>query len=83
MKVTELNPNHPVTEELHAEWQKVAAALLLKLAPGKRVILDLQDFQKVDGLCVVVSAHADHIELYTVTMEEAVKLATKEGGKPV
>jgi hypothetical protein len=78
----ELNPNHPVTREVHDLWHKIAAVLLRKM--GKKTLeITLDDLKGLDGTCIVADTRGGAFKLHLVGMEEAEKLARKEGGLPV
>lgn len=82
----EINPNHPVTREVHDHWHKIAAILLHKMGMRElRITLaDLQawahDFP--DGAIVIKANNFDFV-LRLVSADEARELAKKEGGLPV
>lgn len=84
--MAELNPNHPVTREVHDHWHKIVAILLHKM--GKKelriTVADLQAWERdfADG-AVVIKANNHDFVLSLVTAEEASVLAKKEGGLPV
>lgn len=83
--MSEINPNHPVTREVHDHWHKIAAILLHKI--GKRqlrvTLADLQAWEREfpDGAIVIKANNYDFL-LRLVTAEEARELARKEGGFP-
>lgn len=76
----ELNPKHPVTEEVREHWAKFLAAVMGKLGKEK-ITLELIDLEAIDGLCVVVHMHKNSVDLSLVTMEEGERLANEHGGK--
>jgi len=88
----EINPNHPVTREVHDHWHKIAALLLLKITGGKRgkiVRISVQEIQSFssehdgDFGAIVLQERGDYMELKMVDSAEAERLAKQEGGMPV
>lgn len=82
--MSELNPNHPVTREVHDHWHKVCGILMMRL--GKTVIeiteadiVALGDNEKA----VVADCRGGKFILRMVTMEEGGRLARDAGGLPV
>lgn len=84
--MSELNPNHPVTQEMHDLWHKMVAVLLWKFCDGKFMFTneDAEKFAKaMDGSVVIVHAHRANLELKIVTEAEAMRLMSDleaEGG---
>ena len=79
----ELNPNHPVTIEVHDHQHKIAALLMVKMGVTKTVIT-LDEIHKLEGLNIAI--HPDDrvgIQLFLVSDKDADRLARKEGGLPV
>lgn len=86
----EINPNHPVTREVHDHWHKIAALLLMKITGGKKgkiVRISVAEIQRMtaenDMIAVVLQERGDYMELRIVDSEEAKRLAKQEGGLPV
>jgi hypothetical protein len=82
----ELNPNHPVTQEVHDHWHKIVAILLHKF--GKReVTITMADVQAWErdwpGGAIVIKANMYDFQLRLITAEQGQELARKEGGLPV
>jgi hypothetical protein len=71
--MVELNPHHPVTEELHEQWHKICLLLMKRL--GKREILITVDEVNAafDSPDKNIIAHAKHDGLHVIlaTNEEA------------
>lgn len=78
----EKNPNHPVTADMHDEWHKIVAALMMKFAPSQTVVITMDDIERIEGLNVACNVKNYTIELRIVTNEEAEKLLDEHGGRP-
>lgn len=82
----EINPNHPVTQEVHDLWHKIAALLVHKTGKKEMTITldDLQAWERdyPDGAIVIKANNLD-FRLWLVTAVEAEQLAREEGGLPV
>lgn len=80
----ELNPNHPVTQQVHDSWHKIAAILMQKFGMyaveiTEADVLALGDNEKA----VMADCRGGRFVIRLVSMGEAEKLARKEGGLPV
>lgn len=83
---SELNPNHPVTQEIRDHWHKIAAILLYKMGRTRIDITsdDVQSLNNVlEGGAICVKEKGDHLEVFLASAEEAQRLAKEEGGLPV
>lgn len=84
--MNELNPNHPVTQEVHDHWHKIAFMLMRKMGKDRVVITpqEVERFANDDGGAITIRFD-DTIgaELRIVSCEEAGRLARSEGGLPV
>ena len=82
----EINPNHPVTIEMHDLWHKMVAVLMVKFGVSQ-VTITSEDVQRFAELwphgAVVFHAHKDTMDLRLVDAHEATEMAKKEGGMPV
>jgi hypothetical protein len=83
--MSEINPNHPVTREVHDHWHKIVAILLHKFG-YKELRITMADLQACerdfpDG-AVVIKANNDDFLLWLITADEARELAKREGGLP-
>jgi hypothetical protein len=81
----ELNPNHPVTQELREQWYKLCACLMLKFGVDT-VDLTSADIEKLSSsgrANITVRPAGDVITLALVSDSEALRLARREGGLPV
>ena len=83
---SELNPNHPVTQEMRNMWHKIAAVLLRKFGKTK-VLITVEDFAAMDeflqGGAICIHPSGDILEVFLVDAAEAQRLAREEGGMPV
>lgn len=76
--MVELNPEHPVTMQLHDYWHVLCFALLVKLNAGQEVVITKDDtavIKKWGENIIVVHDKADGVHLKIVTLEEARRLA--------
>lgn len=80
----ELNPNHPVTQQVHDSWHKIAAILMQKF--GKSAveithadILALGDNEKA----ITADCRGGKFVVRLVDMDQGIAMAQKEGGLPV
>jgi hypothetical protein len=82
--VTELNPNHPMTRQMHTEWHKIVALLMHKLGKhhAEITLADLDAFAKSGLGAVLIRERNEVIHLELVSMKEAERLARDEGGLP-
>ncbi len=84
--MSELNPNHEVTQAVREQWHKIAALLILKFDLGRVVITeaDLVKFGNIPGGAnIVIKDQKDGIHIWLVSDEEGARLAKEEGGLPV
>jgi len=77
----ELNPQHPVTQEVHDHWHKLAALLMVKLNADVVVITpaDIERMNQRD-LVIIAHAHADCLEIKLLPRAEGERLAREAGG---
>lgn len=84
--MTELNPNHPVTREMHDHWHKLVGVLLYKFGLDIVEIMpaDLEGFAEyLEGGGVAIEEKNGRLFLRLVVgADEAAALARKEGGLP-
>ncbi len=83
--VTEMNPNHPLTQEMREHYQTLLIALMGKLGV-KEVTLtykDLDNYLCSEG-AEVLSIHGadDYIVLKMISRKEAEALMDEHGGAP-
>lgn len=82
--MAELNPNHPVTQEVHDHWHKICAILMMRLGKTSLEITEadvtaLGNNEKA----VVADCRGGKFIVRLVTMEEGEQLAKDAGGLPV
>ena len=79
--MNELNPNHPVTREVHDHWYKIAALLVAR--SGGSVVIPPHEVEALQDKAITIrfSAH-EGIVLKLVSMEEGERMATQAGGLP-
>ena len=85
--MTELNPNHPVTQSVHDQWHKIVALLMAKIG-SRRVVISPDEVKRFaeegDGNNITIRFDdCLGIELRLVSDNEAVRLARQERGLPV
>lgn len=83
--MSELNPNHPVTKELHEQWHKLCAIVMYKCGL-KQVDITSEDIDSMmnSGLAnITMKPSGNVLKLALVSDAEAERLARKEGGLPV
>lgn len=77
----ELNPNHPVTQQMHDQWHKLAALAVMKA--GGHVVISMEDLGRLPpGGGITVQELDDGLHLRLVDARTAEVLAKKEGGLP-
>jgi len=76
----ELNPNHPVTRQMHDHWHKICALLMAKMGED-HVVITTDDLRELGGdKYIVVQELNDEIHLRFVEQAEAERLARQAGG---
>ena len=76
----EINPEHPVTKEIHDHWHKIAMILLDRLGVKELLITnaEVEEFgRKYDGMAILFHARKDGLLLKIITMEEAKRKAVQ------
>lgn len=80
----ELNPDHPVTNEMREQWHKIVALLMMQRGETE-VEITLQEIQAmtlaVEPQAVVIEEKGDRLLLRLVSMAEAQRLASLGGGR--
>lgn len=82
--MSELNPKHPVTQEMHDLWHKMVAVLLWKHCNGRDTITeaDMNGFMEAHPAAnVIFHAHKTTVDLTIVTEEEGRRLMAEEEAK--
>jgi hypothetical protein len=77
----EINPHHPVTQEMREQWHKIVALIMAKLKIN-HIEITVEDMETFgDGTkAVTIEPKGDVLHVRLVTMEEGMRLARKEGG---
>lgn len=86
--MTELNPNHPVVDEMRGQWHKIVAILMARMGADEVVItpVDVEDaLSRPGGINVVADTRGGghQLTLRLVSDAEAHQLARAAGGLPV
>lgn len=80
--MSELNPNHPMTQAIHDQWYKFCALIMSKY-DLHNVIITMDDIHKLGSdKCLAVQEKLDGLHIRLIDLEEAEELARKEGGLP-
>ena len=83
--MSEINPNHPMTQEMHDQWHKIVAILMLK-AGAREVLITEDDVALLaaegDGAAVTVKNTPGGLLLRIVDRETGQRLARENGGLP-
>jgi hypothetical protein len=84
----ELNPNHKVVRMLHDQWHAIVAILVNKLGScdangATELTITLDDIRNCpQQMAISVQEIDDVIHLKLISMEEAERLARRQGGLP-
>jgi len=83
--MSELNPNHGVTQEVREQWHKFCALVLFKQGLTEIQITseDVERFAASGRANITVRPKDHAITLQLVSDKEAARLARQEGGLPV
>ena len=83
----ELNPNHPVTQEVRDQWHKLCAVILHDMGMETFEVTSeqIESFVKAYGAkgAIVADTRGGRFVLRLVNEREAGRLARREGGLPV
>lgn len=80
----EINPNHPVTQQVHDHWHKVAAILMMRLGVDSYEVTEEDVLALGDNRRgVVADCRGGRFVVRLVTMEEGERMAREAGGLPV
>jgi hypothetical protein len=78
----ELNPNHPVTQQVSDHWHKICALLMAKLGTD-HVVITLADIARMEpNSAITIQELHDGLHLRIVNPEQADEIARREGGLP-
>lgn len=83
--MNELNPNHPVTQQVREQWHKLCALVLFKTGATEIKITssDIERLRESGMANITVRPEGDVITLSFVSDSEAARLARHEGGLPI
>lgn len=76
----ELNPNHPVTKEVHQQWYKIAALLMFKMGKVSVEITskEIEEFMNSGTTNIVIKPKDKVIQLWLVDDVQALKLSEEK-----
>lgn len=83
MCIDEINPNHPVTREVHDHWHKIVALLMVHFGLKEFHITEAKIKALPADMVVAFDTRGGGACVRLITMGEAENLARKEGGLPV
>jgi hypothetical protein len=80
----EMNPDHPVTKEVHDHWHKIAALVMWKLGQSKVTITneDADTFACLPDEsmpAIIVHTHKESMDILLMPMDEARRYVEKLG----
>lgn len=81
--MSEFNPNHPITAQVHDQWHKLCAILMARQGLTEVEIKPSDIALLTEGTAIVADARGGRFVLRLVDQKEAERLARKEGGLPV
>ena len=84
--MVELNPNHPVTREVHEHWHKVVALMMVHFGLKEFRITKEMIASMPHDLAVAFDVRAiqgGDAVVRLISMTEAEDMARKEGGLPI
>jgi hypothetical protein len=78
----ELNPNHPVTQQVSDHWHKVCAILMAKMGVD-HVVITPADIMLLQQDCAITFQELhDGLHLRLVDASQAERIAREAGGLP-
>lgn len=82
--MSEINPNHPVTQMTRDNWHKIVGVLMLKFGVTD-VEIEIDDVLRMgdNEKAVVADCRGGRFIIRVMDNKQAVALARKEGGLPV
>lgn len=83
--MSEVNPNHPVTQSMRDQWHKIVVLLMQKMGVTETVIpmQELVTFESSSHRFITIQFDdSKGIMLKLLTEKEAMELAAKAGGMP-
>lgn len=82
----ELNPNHPVTRQVHDQWHKICALLMMKMGVTQVVITenDIAQLKRDSGVNIMICPSKKDNTITVELMDDAtsIRLARLAGGLP-
>lgn len=81
--MTEINPNHAVTQMMHDNWHKVVALMMVRFGITEFRITEEMVRSMPTDKAVAFDARGGAAIVRFISLEEAKRLAIKEGGLPV
>ncbi len=79
----EINPNHPVTQAVHDSWHKVVALLMFHYGIIEFPITEALVHSMPQDNAIVFDTRNGGAVVRLVSLDEAMRLAQKEGGLPI
>lgn len=80
--MTELNPNHPVTQKVSDHWHTICALLMAKMGTD-HVVITVDDISRMQPRsAIVIQELHDGLHLRMVDSEQAEQIARQAGGLP-
>ena len=82
--MSEVNPNHPVTEMARSEWHKVVGLMMQRhgLTEFEVTSADVERLGAADA-AVVMDCRGGRVVVRLMPLKEGERLARREGGLPV
>ncbi len=80
--MTEMNPNHPMTQDMRDQWHKITAMLMLKFGVTETTITAADVLSMPIDTFIVIEETKEGLQLKLVSEAEAQRLVKKEGGAP-
>lgn len=81
--MTEINPNHPVTREVHGQWHKIVAVIMYSMGMKEFRLTEEMIRSMPRDLAVAFDTRGGGACVRLITMAEANDLAKTEGGLSV
>lgn len=85
--IEELNPNHPVTNELREQYHKLLAIVMWRFGMDRLVVTseEIERFvtDHPGGINVAFEPKGHNLTIRIVDDEEGARLARREGGLPI
>jgi hypothetical protein len=80
----EMNPHHPVTQEVREHWHKIAALIMWKAGLTKVTIIngEIDIFGSLPPASmptIIIHTHKESLDILLMPLDEAKRYAAKEG----